>query len=345
MRKCLLCLFLALALVFAASAPVRAETVRKIGVCVDRMSDAETRTLCDMLLTFFAGQETDEIKYELFFADANGTADQQKEQIGNLLKQKLDLILINFLDGGTVEATAEKLKAAGTPAVLFGRQMIVRDGNEYTADASVDALLDQIQGCYVGGDLRQASLMQGRILADRPSHGDIDQDGVIHYVIIRDSAPRAESRLRTDLSLRAVGNAGLEAVCLADRGGAEDQEQARIIFEKLIVEFGTQIEAVICTHDAIAAGVAQAIQEADQEADIAVNADICVLGMDGTEEALQLIRENKIAGTVRIDDAAQERVLQEAILKILNGEAVQKYYWAEYKIINSANVDDLDSQN
>ena len=54
---------------------------------------------------------------------------------------------------------------------------------------------------------------------------------------------------------------------------------------------------------------------------------------------------NVEAGTVRIDDAAQERVLQEAILKILNGEAVQKYYWAEYKIINSANVDDLDSQN
>lgn len=341
MRKSLLCLFLALALVFAASAPVRAENVRRIGVCVDRMSDAETRAFCDMLHTFFAGQETDEIKYELFFADADGNADQQKDQIDSLLSQKLDLVMINFLDSGTVEATAEKLKAAGTPAVLFGQQMIVRDGNEYTAEASVDALLDQIQGCYVGGDLRQASLMQGRILMDRPNHGDINQDGVIRYVIIRDSAPRSESRLRTDLSLRAVGNTGLEAVCLADRAGAEDQEQARVIFEKLIHEFGPQIEAVICTHDDIAAGVAQAIQESDG----AVNADICVMGMDGTEEALQLIRENKIAGTVLIDGAAQERALREAILKILNGEEIQKYYWAEYKVINSANVNDLDSQN
>lgn len=338
MKKSLLCLFLALALVFAASAPVQAETVRKIGVCVARMSDAETRAFRDMLLTFFAAQETDEIKYELFFADANGNADQQKDQISNLLKQKLNLVMINFLDSGTVEATAEKLKAAGTPAVLFGQQMIVRNGNEYTADASVDALLDQIQGCYVGGDLRQASLMQGRILADKPDHGDIDQDGVIHYVIIRDNVPRAESRLRTDLSLRAAGNTGLEAVCLVDRGGAENQEQARIIFEKLIHEFGPQIEAVICTHDYIAAGVAQAIQEADGT----VNAGICVMGMDGTEEALQLIRENKIAGTVLIDDAAQERAMQEAILKILNGEEIQKYYWAEYKIITSQNVHALD---
>ena len=304
----------------------------------------------------FASQETDDIKYELFFADAGGSADQQKDQIGNLLKQKLNLILINYLDSAAVEETAGKLSAAGTPAVLFGRHMIVRDGNEYTAHASVDALLDQIQGCYVGGDLRQASLMQGQILADRPYHGDADQDGVIHYVIIRDSAPRAESRLRTDLSLRAVGNAGLEAVCLADRGGAEDQEQAKTIFARMIQEFGVQIEAVICTHDYIAAGVAQAIQEAgaaqaiqeadaaqaDQEAEkaagVAVNAGICVMGMDGTEEALQLIRENKIAGTVLIDGTAQERTAQEAILKILNGEEIQKYYWAEYKIITSAYV-------
>ena len=164
---------------------------------------------------------------------------------------------------------------------------------------------------------------------------------MIHYVILRDDAPRAVSRLRTELSLRAAGNAGLDAVCLADMDGAVDRERARAICEKLIQEYGDQIEAVICTHDEIAAGAVQAIQEAGKT----VNAGICVLGMDGTDEALQLIREGKMAGTVLIDETAQERMVQETILKILNGEEIQKYYWAEYRIINSAYVIKLDRKN
>ena len=361
MKKNLLCLLLSLVLVFSACAAVHAETVRKIGVCAGQMSDQETLAFCEMLRTFFASQETGDIKYELFFADAGGSTDTQKDQISNLLKQKLSLILINFLDSSAVEAASEALAGANTPMVLFGRQMIVRAGNEYTVHSSVDALLDRVQGCYVGGDLRQASLKQGEILAARDNHGDINGDGVIHYIILRDSAPRAESRLRTDLSLRAAGNAGLEAVCLADRSGAVDQEQAKAMFERMIQEFGNQIEAVICTHDYIAAGVVQAIQDAisapasrepeeaeETEAEIQedgepearresslVNLNICILGMDGTEEARQLIREGKLAGTVVIDDTAQERMAQEAILKILNKEEIQKYYWTEYEIIKA----------
>ncbi len=339
--KSKLCLLLALVLILSAFPASHAETVRKIGVCAGRMSDAETLAFCEALRTFFAGQESEGIKYELFFADADGNSGVQKDQISRLLKQKLQLILIDFVDSAAVEASKEALAAAKTPAVLFGRQMIVRDGMGYAAHSSVDALLNEIRGCLVGGDLRQASLLQGEILAARPFHGDIDQDGVIHYVILRDDAPRAESRLRTDLSLRAAGNAGLEAVCLADLAGAADTEQARALCEGLIQEFGEQIEAVICTRDYIAAGAAQAIQDAGGGA----ASGICVLGMDGTDEALQLIREGKIAGTVRIDAAAQERMAQEAILKILNGEETEKYYWAEYRIIDAASMDDPADMN
>ena len=409
---------LALMFVLSACAVSRGETVVKIGVVAGRMSDAETAAFCEMLETFFASQETKDVKYELFIADAAGSTERQKEYIINLLGQKLNLLVTNYMDSSTVNETAEKLIETGTPVLIFGRQMIVRDGIEYAAHSSVEELLDQVKGCYVSGDLHQASLLQGEILAARPRHGDVNGDGVIQYVIIRDSAPRAESRLRTDMFLRAVGNAGLEAVCLGDRNGAATKEQAKTIFERLFRDFGTQIEAVICTHDYIAAGVAQVLQEASdakalqeaeaakalreaeaakalQEAEAAqelqdadgaadetaeepeeeaeavaaeepeeeaeavaeeepqavqtenvnVYADICVLGMDGTEEALQLVREGKITGTVLIDDAAQYRKAQEAIMKILNGEEIEKYYWAEYTIVNGAYMMNLDRQN
>lgn len=370
---------LALMFVFSVCVASRGETVVKIGIVAGRMSDAETAAFCDMLQTFFASQETGNVKYELFIADAAGNVDRQKEYVNTLLGQKLKLLVVNYLDSSAVTGTSEKIKSTGTPVLLFGRQMIVREGTNYSAHSAVDELLDQVKGCYISGDLHQASLLQGDILAARPYHGDTNRDGVIHYVIIRDSAPRSESRLRTDMSLRAVGNAGLDAVCLADRNGATNEEQAKAIFERLIREYGTQIEAVICTHDYIAAGVAQAIQEANgtldgtqaaettdsaadetgegaekeaaeetktvQKTSAKVNADICVIGMDGTEEAMQLIREGRIAGTVLIDDAAQDRKAQETILKILNGEEIEKYYWAEYTIINSAYVMNLDRQN
>lgn len=334
MKKSLFCLLLALVLVFSACASVHAETIRKIGVCVGRMSDEETLNFCEMLRAYFAGLETGDTRYELFFADAGGSAEKQTAHIAALLKQNLKLLVISFLDSSVVEATAEKLVSAGTPVLVFGRSLIVRDGNSYTAHSSVDSLLDQIKGCYVGGDLRQASLMQGQILSDQKNHGDINQDGVIHYAIIRDSAPRAESRLRTEYSMQAAANAGLEAVCVEDRSGADNREQAKDICQKIIQDFGAQIEAVICTHDEIAIGAAQAIQEAGD----AVSADISVLGMDGTDEALRMILERKITGTVLIDGEAQDRIAQEAILKLLNGGEIQKYYWAEYTTVNSLNA-------
>ncbi len=341
MKKILMCLPLVFLFAFSCFAVGHAETVKKIGVSAGNMAETETRACCEMLEEFFAGQETDSVKYELFFADAGNDAAAQKRQISSLLSQRPDLLVIYPLDMSVLGDLTDQFVSAQVPLVLFGRRLIVWEGWEYRAADAVQQLLEQVPGCYVGGDIRRAGLLQGQILAARFDHGDLNGDGVIHYAVIRDNGNRTESRLRTDMSLQAASKAGLEAVCLSDRSGAADAAGAQEMCARVIREFGRQIEGIICTRDYIAEGVVQAIEEARAD----VNANLFVLGMDGTDEGVQLVRERKITGTVLVDSEAQDRVMQEAILKALNGEETEKYYFAQYQIIDTAYVIRMDWQN
>ena len=85
----------------------------------------------------------------------------------------------------------------------------------------------------------------------------------------------------------------------------------------------------------MALGAETAIEAAGRK----VGEDIYLLGVDALPEAIDLIREGNMTGTVLNDHIGQSHAAVDAAVKLLNGEAIENYIWVPYVMVNKAYVD------
>ena len=85
----------------------------------------------------------------------------------------------------------------------------------------------------------------------------------------------------------------------------------------------------------MALGAATAITTAGRT----VGEDIYLLGVDALEEAVQLVKDGEMTGTVLNDHIGQSHTAVDVAVKLLNGEAIDNYYWVDYVKVNKAYVD------
>ena len=85
----------------------------------------------------------------------------------------------------------------------------------------------------------------------------------------------------------------------------------------------------------MALGAATAITTAGRK----VGEDIYLLGVDALEEAVQLVKDGEMTGTVLNDHIGQSHAAVDAAVKLLNGEEVENYYIIDYVKVNKAYVD------
>ena len=85
----------------------------------------------------------------------------------------------------------------------------------------------------------------------------------------------------------------------------------------------------------MALGAATAIETAGRK----VGEDIYLLGVDALEEAVQLVKDGNMTGTVLNDHIGQSHAAVDVAIKLLKGEEIQNYYWVDYVKVNKAYVD------
>ena len=85
----------------------------------------------------------------------------------------------------------------------------------------------------------------------------------------------------------------------------------------------------------MALGAATAILTAGR----VVGKDIYLLGVDALEEAVQLVKDGEMTGTVLNDHIGQSHAAVDVAVKLLNGEDIDNYYWVDYVKVNKAYVD------
>jgi methyl-galactoside transport system substrate-binding protein len=85
----------------------------------------------------------------------------------------------------------------------------------------------------------------------------------------------------------------------------------------------------------MALGAATAIQTAGRK----VGEDIYLLGVDALPEAIDLIKEGDMTGTVLNDHIGQSHTAVDVAVKLLNGEDIENYYWVDYVKVDKAYVD------
>ena len=308
--KRLLALMLAAVLVLGTMSLAAAEQKPlNIGVCIYKFDDNFMTLYRNELEKYLT-----EKGHKVTIADGKGDQAEQTNQINSFIASGVDVLIINLVQSTAASAVIELVKAADIPTVFINR--------EPTADDM--AMWDKI--AYVGADARQSGTFQGEIVLALPNKGDVNGDGVVNYIMIIGDPENVDAQFRTEFSIKALTDAGVKVKQLFAQRGDWAQEKGQELVATALAQFGNEIEVVFCNNDAMALGAVQSIEAAGRK----VGVDIYLLGVDALEEAVNLVKEGRMTGTVLNDHIGQSHTAGDVAILAAAGEPLQKNYTVDY---------------
>ena len=295
-----------------------------VGVAIYQFNDNFMTLYRNEIEAYFKTLETDSVKYNVQIVDGKNDMAEQSNQIDSFITQEMDVIILNLVQTSSADAAIEKVVGAGIPLVLINREPLGDDGDE-----SYKGILDNPTVCYVGADARQSGTYQGEIVAELDDKGDINGDGKVSYLMIEGDPENPDAQYRTQYSIKALTDAGIEVECIDDQIGNWDQTKGQEICANALAQYGDKIEVVFCNNDAMALGAYAAIDAAGRK----VGEDIYLLGVDALDECVEMVNNGTMTGTVLNDAEGQSHTAVDVAVKLLNGESIENYYWVDYKKI------------
>ncbi len=301
---------------------------KKVGVCIYQFSDN--------FMTLFRTELTSYL-VSLGFSEDNitiqdGANDQstQSGQIDAFIADGVDVLIINPVNSSSAETITDKVVDAGIPLVYINR--------EPSADEEARWEENDWDVTYVGCDARQSGTMQGEIIADLGLDTvDLNGNGQIDYIMIEGDPENVDAQYRTEFSIQALTDAGLEVNELDDQVGNWDQAQAQTLVANSLSMNGDDVEVVFCNNDAMALGALQSIEAAGRT----VGEDIFLVGVDALSEALENVASGKMTGTVFNDHISQSHSAADAAAAYLTGEGNEHYIGCDYVKVTADNVADI----
>ncbi|MCD7868667.1 MAG: galactose ABC transporter substrate-binding protein [Clostridiales bacterium] len=342
MKKKIMSIFLAAVMVgsFALSVPVMAEeeataeaadvdlSEYKVGVCIYQFSDNFMTLFREELLSYMV---------ELGFSEDNiqiqdGANDQatQTNQIDAFITDGVDVLIINPVNSSSAATITDKVVDAGIPLVYINRE----------PDEDEEARWDENDWdvTYVGCDARQSGTMQGELIVDLGLDAvDFNGNGAVDYVMIEGDPENIDAKYRTEYSIAALEDAGLEVNCLDDQVGNWDQVTAQQLVANSLSQYGDDIEVVFCNNDAMALGALQAIEAAERT----VGEDIYLVGVDALSEACEDILAGTMTGTVFNDHISQSHSAADAAVNYLTGAGNEHYIGCDYVKVTAENAQEI----
>ena len=299
-----------------------------VGVCIYQFADnfmTLFRTELENHLIAH-GFSKDNIKIQ----DGNNDQGTQSGQIDAFIAEGVDVLIINPVNSSSAATITDKVVDAGIPLVYINRE----------PDASEEARWEENDWnvTYVGCDARQSGTMQGELIADLGLETiDKNGNGKVDYIMIEGDPENVDAQYRTEFSVKALEDAGLEVNCLDDQVGNWDQATAQQLVANSLSQYGDDVEVVFCNNDAMALGALQSIQAAGRT----VGEDIYLVGVDALSEALENVVSGTMTGTVFNDHFAQSHSAADAAIRYLTGEGNDHYIGCDYVKVTTDNVADI----
>ena len=299
-------------------------TTYKIGVAIYQFDDNFMTLYRNEIESYFASLETDTVKYEVTTVDGKNDMATQTDQIRTFITQGMDAIICNLVQTSSAEVIIDEVVAANIPLILINREPLGDNGDE-----SYAGILDNPSVCYVGADARQSGTFQGEIVLGLENKGDINGDGKVSYVMIVGDPENPDAQYRTEYSIKALTDAGVETECLVEQVGNWATDKGQEIAATALSQHGDAVEVIFCNNDGMALGAAAAIEAAGRT----VGKDIYLLGVDALEECQEMVANGTMTGTVLNDHIGQSHKAVDVTIEALNGNAIDNYYWVDYVMI------------
>ena len=304
---------------------------KTVGVCIYQFADNFMSLYRAELEKYLISQgfSKDNIQIQ------DGANDQatQTSQIDAFIADGVDVLIINPVTPGSANVITDKAVDAGIPLVYINRE----------PDAEEEARWEENDWnvTYVGADARQSGTMQGEIIADLGLDAiDFNGNGKVDYIMIEGDPENVDAQYRTEFSIKALQDAGLEVNEVDDQVGMWDQQKGNELVANSLSMYGDEIEVVFCNNDAMALGALQAIQSNGRT----VGEDIYLVGVDALAEALEDILAGTFTGTVFNDHFAQADGAADAAIAYLKGDKVDHYIGCDYVKVTKDNVADIQAK-
>lgn len=301
---------------------------KKVGVCIYQFSDNFMTLFRDELQSYLVslGFSADNIKI------VDGANDQatQSGQIDSFIAEGVDVLIINPVNSSSAATITDKVVAANIPLVYINREPDEAEEQRW-ADNDWNVT-------YVGCDARQSGTFQGELIADLGLDAiDFNGNGKVDYIMIQGDPENVDAQYRTEFSVKALEDAGLEVNELFNQVGNWQQDQAQSLVANALGQFGDDIEVVFCNNDAMALGALQAIQAANRT----VGEDIYLVGVDALSEALEDVIAGTMTGTVFNDHFSQSHSAADAAVNYLTGAANEHYIGCDYVKVTQDNAQEI----
>jgi len=284
------------------------EGAMDIGVAIYKFDDNFMTLYRNALENYVNELSKGDKAYRVTIVDGKGDQAEQTNQIDTFIANKVDVIICNLVQASSAATIIQKCKSANIPVIFINREPTAEDL----------ALWDRVS--YVGADARQSGKFQGEIIAETETKGDINGDGVVSYVMITGDPENVDAQYRTEFSIKALNDAGIQTKELFNQRGDWAQERGQELTATALANFGSEIDVIFCNNDAMALGASQAITAAGRT----VGKDIYLVGVDALEEAQSLVESGKMTGTVLNDHVAQARKAVDVALQAVDGGMIEK---------------------
>lgn len=330
-KALILAALLVCALVGCGSKEREKNNTLRVGVALYTQDDTFISTIVQHLERMAQEAESSEdLKINLSVADGRSNQTTQLEQVDRFLDKGFDVLCVNIVDRTAAAVIVDKAQAAGVPLIFFNRQPVAEDIQRWE------------QVYYVGARAQEGGTLQGQIvldawLADRESL-DRNGDGVLQYVMLEGEPGHQDTLLRTEYSVKALTDAGVEVEKLASDTANWNRGQASAKMSQWMTEFGEQIEVVLANNDDMALGAIDAFYEAGMDLPM-------VVGVDATAPALEAIKSGDLSGTVLNDAKGIVQAMLNLVLELTAGndpgdtmDIVDSHYiWLPYQQVTQEN--------
>ena len=292
----------------------------KVGVCIYKFDDNFMTNYRDALQGMLEDKG-----YEVTVVDGANDQAKQTEQINTFITQGVDALIINPVMTSAAPQIIDLVKNADIPTVIINREPTAEDMAAYN------------KLVYVGCDAAQSGTFQGELILDTENRGDINGDGKVSYIMIQGDPENIDAKLRTEYSVKALEDAGMQVEKLNLTRGDWDQNKGQEIAQNDLGQFKDKIEVVFCNNDAMALGAMEAIKAAGRT----VGEDIYLVGVDALDAALDAVQAGTMTGTVLNDHMGQAAKAVECMEELLGGKTYaegEQSVYVDYVKVTSDNV-------
>lgn len=244
------------------------------------------------------------------YLDAENDVLKQLDQVKNLISQNVDAIIVNPVDSSFTPQITKLASDANIPLVYVNR-----------APAETDLPKNVV---FVGSDEHYSGDMQikeiARILGNKGNIAILQGDVGTVPGILR--TEKVEEFVKTQPEMKVV---------LKDPANFLRTQAKDVVTTWLTL--GEKIDAIAANNDEMAIGAIIALEAAGIDPKT-----IIIGGIDATPDAMDMMKQGKLALTVFQDAAGQGRGSMDAAIKMTAGQTVDHFVWIPFQLVTPENM-------